>query len=220
MDKKNLKKLLGKIDPFKIEDYIFYDGYQGLSKNLEMKQVDLIEKIKRSGLRGRGGAGFSTGVKWNFAYNTDSDQKYMVCNADEGDPGAYMNRAELEGNPHAVLEGMAIGGYAIGANKGYIYCRAEYPLAVKRIQHAIDQAQEARLRAGSQSLAVTQAQRGYEIASSQYLLCQAFRRDCPLKDRCARRISGEAYWPHAAWLHRQVPRSSAAYSVHGSPLRN
>ena len=140
--KKRITKLLGKIDPFKIEDYIFYDGYQGLSKTLEMKQVDVIEKIKRSGLRGRGGAGFSTGVKWNFAYNTDSNQKYMVCNADEGDPGAYMNRAELEGNPHAVLEGMAIGGYAIGANKGYIYVRAEYPLAVDILNEAIFQARE------------------------------------------------------------------------------
>ncbi|RLB80954.1 MAG: NADH-quinone oxidoreductase subunit F [Deltaproteobacteria bacterium] len=139
---KRITELLGKIDPFKIEDYIFYDGYQGLSKTLEMKQIDVIEKIKRSGLRGRGGAGFSTGVKWNFAYNTDSNQKYMVCNADEGDPGAYMNRAELEGNPHAVLEGMAIGGYAIGANKGYIYVRAEYPLAVDILNKAISQARE------------------------------------------------------------------------------
>jgi len=139
---KRITELLGKIDPFKIEDYIFYDGYQGLSKTLEMKQVDVIEKIKRSGLRGRGGAGFPTGVKWNFAYNTESNQKYMVCNADEGDPGAYMNRAELEGNPHAVLEGMAIGGYAIGANKGYIYVRAEYPLAVDILNEAISQAKE------------------------------------------------------------------------------
>jgi len=139
---KRITELLGKIDPFKIEDYIFYDGYQGLSKALGMKQVDVIEKIKRSGLRGRGGAGFPTGVKWNFAYNTESNQKYMVCNADEGDPGAYMNRAELEGNPHAVLEGMAIGGYAIGANKGYIYVRAEYPLAIDILNEAISQARE------------------------------------------------------------------------------
>jgi len=137
---KRITELLGKINPFKIEDYIIYDGYQGLSKALEMKQTDVIEEVKRSGLRGRGGAGFPTGVKWNFAYSTKSDQKYMVCNADEGDPGAYMNRAELEGNPHAVLEGMAIGGYAIGANKGYIYVRAEYPLAVEILNAAIVQA--------------------------------------------------------------------------------
>lgn len=137
---KRITELLGKINPFKIEDYIFYHGYQGLSKALEMKQTDVIEEVKRSGLRGRGGAGFPTGIKWNFAYSTESDQKYMVCNADEGDPGAYMNRAELEGNPHAVLEGMAIGGCAIGANKGYIYVRAEYPLAVEILNAAISQA--------------------------------------------------------------------------------
>lgn len=139
---KRITELLGKINPFKIEDYIFYDGYQGLSRALEMKQIDVIEEVTNSGLKGRGGAGFPTGVKWNFAYNTESNQKYMVCNADEGDPGAYMNRAELEGNPHAVLEGMAIGGYAIGANKGYIYVRAEYPLAVEILNAAITQARE------------------------------------------------------------------------------
>ncbi len=139
---KRITELLGKINPFKIEDYIFYDGYQGLSRALEMKQIDVIEEVTNSGLKGRGGAGFPTGVKWNFAYNTESNQKYMVCNADEGDPGAYMNRAELEGNPHAVLEGMAIGGYAIGANKGYIYVRAEYPLAVEILNAAIAQARE------------------------------------------------------------------------------
>jgi NADH-quinone oxidoreductase subunit F len=139
---KRITELLGKINPFKIEDYIFYDGYQGLSRALEMKQIDVIEEVTNSGLKGRGGAGFPTGVKWNFAYNTESNQKYMVCNADEGDPGAYMNRAELEGNPHAVLEGMAIGGYAIGANKGYIYVRAEYPLAVEILNAAIAQARD------------------------------------------------------------------------------
>jgi NADH-quinone oxidoreductase subunit F len=139
---KRITELLGKINPFKIEDYIFYDGYQGLSRALEMKQIDVIEEVTNSGLRGRGGAGFPTGVKWNFAYDTESNQKYMVCNADEGDPGAYMNRAELEGNPHAVLEGMAIGGYAIGANKGYIYVRAEYPLAVEILNASIAQARE------------------------------------------------------------------------------
>ena len=139
---KRITELFGKINPFKIEDYIFYDGYQGLSRALEMKQIDVIEEVTNSGLRGRGGAGFPTGVKWNFAYNTESNQKYMVCNADEGDPGAYMNRAELEGNPHAVLEGMAIGGYAIGANKGYIYVRAEYPLAVEILNASIAQARE------------------------------------------------------------------------------
>lgn len=139
---KRITDLLGKIDPFKIDDYIYYDGYQALGKTLQTKQEDVIAEVTDSGLRGRGGAGFPTGVKWNFAYQAQGDQKYMVCNADEGDPGAYMNRSELEGNPHAVLEGMAIGGYAIGANKGYIYVRAEYPLAVETLRKAIDQAKE------------------------------------------------------------------------------
>jgi len=98
---KRITELLGKINPFKIEDYIFYDGYRGLSRALEMKQIDVIEEVKRSGLRGRGGAGFPTGVKWNFAYNTESNQKYMVCNADEGDPGAYMKGWQSEDTPLA-----------------------------------------------------------------------------------------------------------------------
>jgi len=139
---KRVTALLGKIDPLKIEDYIFYDGYQALAKTLQMNRKKVIEEIKKFGLRERGGAGFPTGVKWNFAYNAKEDQKYVVCNADEGDPGAYMNRAELEGNPHAVLEGMAIAGYAIGADKGYIYVRAEYPLAVETLKVAITQARE------------------------------------------------------------------------------
>ncbi len=130
----------GLIDPMQIEEYIANDGYFALAKTLEMKPTEVIEEVKKAGLRGRGGAGFPTGVKWGFARNTDSDQKYMVCNADEGDPGAYMNRSELEGNPHAVLEGMAIGAYAIGATKGYIYVRAEYPLAVETLETAIEQA--------------------------------------------------------------------------------
>ena len=98
--------------------------------------------MTKSGLRGRGGAGFSTGMKWKFAYDSQSDQKYVICNADEGDPGAFMDRAVLEGDPHSVLEGMAIAGYAIGADKGYIYVRAEYPLAIERLNTAIAQARE------------------------------------------------------------------------------
>ncbi len=139
---KRITELLGKIDPFQIKDYIYHDGYQGLAKALRMKQEEVLAEVKDSGLRGRGGAGFQTGVKWTFAFQNQADQKYMVCNADEGDPGAYMNRAELEGNPHALLEGMAIGGYAIGATKGYIYIRAEYPLAVETLENAIAQAKE------------------------------------------------------------------------------
>lgn len=130
----------GLIDPMQIEEYIGNDGYFALAKTLEMERTQVIEEVKKSGLRGRGGAGFPAGVKWEFAHNAKGDQKYMVCNADEGDPGAYMNRSELEGNPHAVLEGMAIGAYAIGATKGYIYVRAEYPLAVETLEIAIEQA--------------------------------------------------------------------------------
>ena len=133
----------GVIDPEKIDDYIAMDGYAALGKVLtEMKPEEVIQTILDSGLRGRGGAGFPTGLKWKFAAANDADQKYVCCNADEGDPGAFMDRSVLEGDPHAVLEAMAIAGYAIGASKGYIYVRAEYPIAVKRLQIAIDQAHE------------------------------------------------------------------------------
>ncbi len=133
----------GVIDPEKIDDYIAQDGYMALGKVLtEMTPEQVIQTILDSGLRGRGGAGFPTGLKWKFAAANDADQKYVCCNADEGDPGAFMDRSVLEGDPHAVLEAMAIAGYAIGASKGYIYVRAEYPIAVKRLQIAIDQAHE------------------------------------------------------------------------------
>ena len=130
------------INPMVIEEYIANEGYFALAKALQMERKEVIEEVKKSGLRGRGGAGFSTGVKWSFAYNAKGEQKYIVCNADEGDPGAYMNRSEVEGNPHAILEGMAIAGYAIGADKGYIYVRAEYPLAVETLKRALAQARE------------------------------------------------------------------------------
>ena len=133
----------GVIDPEKIEDYIAMDGYAALGKVLtEMTPDEVIQTILDSGLRGRGGAGFPTGLKWKFAAANSADQKYVCCNADEGDPGAFMDRSVLEGDPHAVLEAMAIAGYAIGASKGYIYVRAEYPIAVKRLRIAIDQAHE------------------------------------------------------------------------------
>ena len=133
----------GVIDPEKIDDYIAQDGYAALGKVLtEMKPEEVIQTILDSGLRGRGGAGFPTGLKWKFAAANDADQKYVCCNADEGDPGAFMDRSVLEGDPHAVLEAMAIAGYAIGASQGYIYVRAEYPIAVKRLQIAIGQAHE------------------------------------------------------------------------------
>ena len=133
----------GNIDPENIEEYIGNDGYLALEKALfSMTPVEIIDEIKKSGLRGRGGAGFSTGMKWEFAKNSTSDIKYVLCNADEGDPGAFMDRSILEGDPHAVLEAMMIAGYAIGANQGYIYVRAEYPIAVKRLEIAINQARE------------------------------------------------------------------------------
>ncbi len=133
----------GVINPEKIENYEGVGGYKALSKVLDgMTQDAVIDEVKRSGLRGRGGAGFSTGMKWSFAKNATGDEKYIVCNADEGDPGAFMDRSVLESDPHRVLEGMVIAAYAIGASKGYIYCRAEYPLALKRLDIAIEQAKK------------------------------------------------------------------------------
>ncbi|MBR1587542.1 MAG: NADH-quinone oxidoreductase subunit NuoF [Kiritimatiellae bacterium] len=133
----------GIIDPEKIEDYIARDGYKAIEKVLfEMTPEQVVEEILKSGLRGRGGAGFPTGMKWKFAMMQPKGQKYMVCNADEGDPGAYMDRSTLEGDPHSILEAMTIAGYAIGASKGFIYIRAEYPLAIERLQIAIKQSRE------------------------------------------------------------------------------
>ena len=131
------------VDPFSIEDYIATGGYQAIAKALkEFKPSAVIAEVKASGLRGRGGAGFPTGRKWEEAHEAPGDEKYVICNADEGDPGAYMDRCVLEANPHAVLEGMMIGAYAVGASKGYIYVRREYPLAVKHCRIAIQQARE------------------------------------------------------------------------------
>lgn len=127
----------GLIDPENIEEYIARDGYGALGKVLAMSQQEVIDEMKKSGLRGRGGGGFLTGLKWELAYQNKADQKYVVCNADEGDPGAFMDRSILEGDPHSIVEAMAICGYAIGANKGFVYIRAEYPLAVKRLKTAI-----------------------------------------------------------------------------------
>ena len=133
----------GVINPENIEEYIAMDGYQALGKVLtEMKPEDVIQIVKDSGLRGRGGGGFPTGVKWSLCAPNKADQKYVVCNADEGDPGAFMDRSVLEGDPHCLVEAMAIAGYAIGATEGYVYVRAEYPIAVKRLQKAIDDARE------------------------------------------------------------------------------
>lgn len=135
----------GFIDPENINHYIANGGYGGFAKALKMKPEEIIAEMKKSGLRGRGGAGFSTGQKWEFCRNAAGNEKYIICNADEGDPGAFMNRSVLEGDPHAVLEGMLIGAYAIGANMGYIYCRAEYPLALKRLRIAMKQMEQLNL---------------------------------------------------------------------------
>ena len=136
-------KNCGVIDPENIDEYIAFDGYKALEKVLKtMTPDEVITEISESGLRGRGGAGFPTGKKWMFTKMAEGDQKYVVCNADEGDPGAFMDRSILEGDPHCIIEAMMIAGYAVGANKGYIYVRAEYPIAVQRFQKAIDQARE------------------------------------------------------------------------------
>jgi len=133
----------GKLDPREIEDYIRLGGYQALAKVLfEMTPEEVIGEVKRSGLRGRGGAGFPTGMKWEFCRKSAGDEKFIVCNADEGDPGAYMDRSVLEGNPHSVIEGMIIGGYAIGSTEAYVYVRDEYPLAVQNLAFAIEEAKK------------------------------------------------------------------------------
>lgn len=134
----------GVIDPEAIDDYLAADGYKAIEKALsDMSPQDVIDEITKSGLRGRGGAGFPTGVKWGFARKAPSAQKYIICNADEGDPGAFMDRSVLEGDPHSIIEGMLLAGYAIGASEGYIYCRAEYPLAIQRLEIALAEAREA-----------------------------------------------------------------------------
>ena len=133
----------GIIDPTSFSHYLARGGYKGLQRALSMTQDEVIDDVKLSGIRGRGGAGFPTGVKWSFAKASQNDVKYVICNADEGDPGAFMDRAVLEGDPHSVIEGLMIAGYAIGAKYGYIYARAEYPLAIARLKNAIAQAEEA-----------------------------------------------------------------------------
>ena len=139
-------KNCGHINPDSLEEYIGADGYEGLAKVLlTMTPEQVVEEMKKTGLRGRGGGGFPTGMKWGFCQKSPGPKKYIICNADEGDPGAFMDRSLLEGDPHAILEGMIIGAYAIGADEGYIYCRAEYPLAIKRLKQAIAQAEEAGL---------------------------------------------------------------------------
>ncbi len=141
--KRVVLKNCGHIDPENIDEYLAYDGYKAYEKVASsMSQQEVIDCVKKSGLRGRGGGGFPTGLKWQFAHDSQADQKYVVCNADEGDPGAFMDRSLLEGDPHSLIEAMMIAGYAIGATQGYVYVRAEYPIAVERLQIAINQARE------------------------------------------------------------------------------
>lgn len=137
LQQKNVLRNCGYVNPESIEDYLDKDGYKGLSQALSMEPARVVEEVKKSGLRGRGGGGFPTGVKWGFALEKDAEQKYLICNADEGDPGAFMDRSLIEGDPFALLEGMVIAAYAIGASQGYVYVRAEYPLAVKRLEKTI-----------------------------------------------------------------------------------
>ena len=133
----------GKIDPEDIDEYIALGGYEAVGQVLtEMEPQEVVDTVKDSGLRGRGGGGFPTGLKWQFAKNSESDKKYLICNADEGDPGAFMDRSILEGDPHRIIEGMLIAAYAIGSDEGYVYVRAEYPLAIKRLEKAIEDAEE------------------------------------------------------------------------------
>jgi len=145
LQKRLLLKNCGLIDPLDISHYIASGGYAGLCKTLGMKPADVIAEVKASGLRGRGGAGFPTGLKWEFCCNAPGAQKYFICNADEGDPGTFVDRTLMESDPHSVLEGLIIGGYAVGASMGYIYIRDEYPLAAQTMQKAVDAAQEAGL---------------------------------------------------------------------------
>jgi NADH:ubiquinone oxidoreductase subunit F (NADH-binding)/Pyruvate/2-oxoacid:ferredoxin oxidoreductase delta subunit/(2Fe-2S) ferredoxin len=136
-------KNCGLVDPVSIDEYIATGGYKPMLETLKSKNsLEVCEYVEASGLRGRGGGGFPTGTKWKFAYNTEADQKYLICNADEGDPGAFMDRAVIEGDPHRLIEGMIIAAYGIGASKGYIYIRAEYPLAIERLNIALEQAKE------------------------------------------------------------------------------
>ena len=185
----------GFIDPEEISEYIARDGYAALEKALfEMSPEQIIEELKAAGLRGRGGAGFPTWMKWNLTREQESEQKYVVCNADEGDPGAYMDRSVLEGDPHTVLEAMAICGRTIGADKGYIYIRAEYPLAINRLEKAIAQATELGLW----------ARRSWEATSAS----TSKSGSVPAPSSAARR-------PRCS----RASRASGACRAHGRPFR-
>ena len=160
LQKRVVTENFGQIDPENLDDYLAAGGYEALRTVLpSMTPGEVVDQVRRSGLRGRGGAGYPTGLKWSTVAKAVGDRKYVICNADEGDPGAFMDRAILESDPHRVLEGMAIAGYAVGARKGYVYCRAEYPLAIARLHVAIDQARHA----GLLGTGTADARHGFEI---------------------------------------------------------
>jgi len=193
----------GKIDPESIDAYIEVGGYEALTKVLKMSPEEVVRIISDSGLRGRGGAGFPTGRKWDSCRKTESDQKYIICNADEGDPGAFMDRAILEGNPHSVIEGMIIGGYSIGSDMGYIYVRAEYPIAVERLNIAIAQARERNLL-GENILGS-----GYNLEIELYQGAGAFV--CGESTALMRSIEGKRGMP------RPTPPNSVYMGLNGKP---
>ena len=182
----------GFIDPENINEYIARDGYAALGKVLEMRPEEVIREIMDSGLRGRGGGGFPTGLKWKITREVQADQKYVVCNADEGDPGAFMDRSILEGDPHSIIEAMAINGYCTGASKGMIYIRAEYPLAIHRLEVAIAQA---RVRVS--------------LSTSRYATVQG-------RSSAARRRRSSTPWRASAANRPSSPPSPASRVTRGS----
>jgi NADH:ubiquinone oxidoreductase subunit F (NADH-binding) len=172
----------GFINPENIDEYIARDGYSALAQVLaDLTPQQAIDMVKQSGLRGRGGAGFPTGLKWEIASKNSADQKYVVCNADEGDPGAFMDRSILEGDPNSIIEAMAICGYCIGASKGLVYIRAEYPLAIKRLQIAIEQARECGLL--GENILGSKFSFDMELRTVQALLSAERKRFDPLHGR-------------------------------------
>jgi len=200
-------KNIGVIDPENIDDYIAAGGYQALEKVLKtMDRQQVIDQVRASGLRGRGGAGFSCGMKWQFAKDAPGQEKYMICNGDEGDPGAFMDRSTLEGDPHGVIEGMTIGAYAVGAQVGFFYVRAEYPLAVKRLRLAIKQA-EARGYSGNNIL-------GTDFSFTLHVIEGAGAFVCGEETALIASIEGKRGMP------RTRPPFPATHGIWGKPTNN
>ena len=217
----------GAIDPNQIDHYIANDGYAGFAKALGWPPRRIIEEIKRAGLRGRGGAGFPTWRKWQFCREAAGERKYLICNADEGDPGAFMNRSLLEGDPHSLLEGMLVAGRALGAAAGYIYCRAEYPLALKRLRAAIAQAEEYGLLgrdilgSGFDFHVQIKEGAGAFVCGEETALIASIEGQaaCPAHDRRSPPFpaSGESPRSSITWKPWPASRSSYATTQSGSP---